>query len=174
MAGGGMYDQLGGGFHRYSVDERWLVPHFEKMLYDNALLACSYLEAWQVTQKTFYRQICEEVIAYILRDMTHPEGGFYSAEDADSEGQEGYFYTWTYEEIGSVLGKDESKLFVEFYHVEPEGNFEGRNILNTPQRLEEFASKKGLEVQGLAVLFALQTSNTLEDPREARPSFQRR
>ena len=156
MQRGGIYDQLGGGFSRYSVDERWLVPHFEKMLYDNALLAGCYLEAWQVTKKLFYRQICEEILSYVLRDMTHPEGGFYSAEDADSEGFEGFFYTWTLEEIRNVLGNDESKLFAEFYQVTEEGNFEGRNILNMPRRVEEFASTKNLEAQGLARLFALQ------------------
>ena len=94
MHRGGIYDHLGGGFSRYSVDEKWLVPHFEKMLYDNALLIDSYLEAWQLTKKPLYREICEEIIHYILRDMTHVEGGFYSAEDADSEGHEGWFYTW--------------------------------------------------------------------------------
>ena len=99
MHRGGIYDHLGGGFSRYSVDEKWLVPHFEKMLYDNAILAQAYLEAWQVTKRPLYRQVCEEILRYILRDMTHPEGGFYSAEDADSEGHEGLFYTWTFEEV---------------------------------------------------------------------------
>ena len=97
MSRGGIYDHLGGGFSRYSVDERWLIPHFEKMLYDNALLAQCYLEAWQMTKRPLYQQICESVIAYVLRDMTHPEGGFYSAEDADTEGEEGLFYSWTYD-----------------------------------------------------------------------------
>lgn len=142
MQRGGIYDHLGGGFSRYSVDEFWLVPHFEKMLYDNALLIFSYLEAWQITKKPLYRQICEDIIAYILRDMTNPLGGFYSAEDADSEDQEGKFYTWRLEEIQNVLGKDESALFCEFFNVTPEGNFEGRNILNIKDRLEEFSRKK--------------------------------
>ncbi len=156
MQRGGICDHLGGGFSRYSVDDRWLVPHFEKMLYDNALLAYSYLEAWQVTQKSFYRGVCDDILNYVLRDMTHPEGGFYSAEDADSEGHEGYFYTWTYDEIRSVLGKENSALFCEFYSVTPEGNFEGRNILHTPMRLEEFAQKKEMEVAELESLFGLQ------------------
>ena len=156
MQRGGIYDHLGGGFSRYSVDERWLVPHFEKMLYDNAILAFSYLEAWQVTQKPFYRQICEEIFSYVLRDMTHEKGGFYSAEDADSEGHEGYFYTWSYQEIVQLLGQNESKLFMEFYQVKPEGNFEGRNILHTPERLEEFALKKGMDPQEIAELFHTQ------------------
>ncbi|HEV8052794.1 MAG TPA: thioredoxin domain-containing protein [Parachlamydiaceae bacterium] len=156
MQRGGIYDHLGGGFSRYSVDEKWLVPHFEKMLYDNALLSHSYLEAWQVTQKPFYRQITEEILDYILRDMTHPDGGFYSAEDADSEGHEGLFYTWTQDEIKEILGEEEGKHFINFYHVTPQGNFDERNILNTPQRLEEFAAKHGLEAQELSELFATQ------------------
>jgi uncharacterized protein len=156
MQRGGIYDHLGGGFSRYSTDERWLVPHFEKMLYDNALLAHSYLEAWQVAQKPYYRQICEEILNYVLRDMVHPEGGFYSAEDADSEGHEGLFYTWTEEEVKKILGSEESKLFREFYHITPTGNFEGRNILNTPLRLEEFALRKGTDAHEMASLFASQ------------------
>ncbi len=156
MQRGGIYDHLGGGFSRYSVDERWLVPHFEKMLYDNALLAHSYLEAWQVTQKPMFRAITEDILNYILRDMTHPDGGFYSAEDADSEGHEGYFYTWNQDEIVQVLGKDASVLFCEFYGVTPEGNFEGRNILHTLLRLEEFAARKEMDPQELDSLFTLQ------------------
>lgn len=156
MHRGGLYDHLGGGFSRYSVDDKWLVPHFEKMLYDNALLAYSYLEAWKVTQKPLYRAVCEEVLEYILRDMTHPEGGFFSAEDADSEGHEGLFYTWKEKEITDALGQEESRLFIEFYQITPKGNFEGRNILNTPQSLEEFAAKRGLDPQEVGSLFALQ------------------
>ena len=156
MQRGGIFDHLGGGFSRYSVDERWLVPHFEKMLYDNALLAYSYLEAWQVTQRSFYRTVCSDILGYVLRDMIDPEGGFYSAEDADSEGHEGYFYTWTYDEIRNVLGNPESALFCEYYQVTPEGNFEGRNILHTPVRLEEFAAHKGMDLPEVETLFALQ------------------
>jgi uncharacterized protein len=156
MQRGGIYDHLGGGFSRYSVDERWLVPHFEKMLYDNALLAYSYLEAWRVTQRPFYSAVTKEILDYILRDMTHPEGGFYSAEDADSEGHEGRFYTWTLDEIYAVLGKEESKHFREFYQVNLEGNFEGRNILHTPVRLEEFAASKEMDLIELEALFVLQ------------------
>lgn len=156
MHRGGIYDHLGGGFSRYSVDEKWLVPHFEKMLYDNALLAYSYLEAWKVTQKPLYRTVCEEVLEYILRDMTHAEGGFFSAEDADSEGHEGLFYTWTEEEVRGILGKEESQLFIDFYQITQKGNFEGRNILHTPQSLEEFASKRGLDPQEIESLFAIQ------------------
>lgn len=156
MQRGGIYDHLGGGFSRYSVDEMWLVPHFEKMLYDNALLAYSYLEAWQVSQRPFYKTVCEEILNYVLRDMSHKDGGFYSAEDADSEGHEGYFYTWTLDEVQGVLGKEESKMFCQFYHITSGGNFEGRNILHTPQRLEEFANRSGLDAQEIGTLFALQ------------------
>lgn len=156
MQRGGIYDHLGGGFSRYSVDENWLVPHFEKMLYDNALLIFSYLEAWQVTKKQLYRDVCEEIIHYVLRDMTHPEGGFYSAEDADSEGHEGRFYTWTLEEIEEALGKTEAELFCQFYDVTEEGNFEGRSILHTKQRLEEFAHAHDLDPGDLAMKLQLQ------------------
>ena len=140
MHRGGIYDHLGGGFSRYSVDEKWLVPHFEKMLYDNAILAQSYLEAWQLTKKPLYRQVCEEILNYVLRDMTHPEGGFYSAEDADSEGHEGLFYTWGHEEVIEALG-EEGELFCQFYDITPEGNFEGRNILHTAVSVEDFAAR---------------------------------
>lgn len=156
MARGGICDHLGGGFSRYSVDDRWLVPHFEKMLYDNALLAHSYLEAWRVTQRPLFREVCQNILNYVMRDMKHPEGGFYSAEDADSEGHEGLFYTWTYDEIRNVLGEKESVLFCQYYNVTPEGNFEGRNILHTPVGLEEFAAKKGMDVAELDSLFRLQ------------------
>jgi uncharacterized protein YyaL (SSP411 family) len=128
MARGGMYDQLGGGFHRYSVDDHWLVPHFEKMLYDNALLARVYLHAWQVTGESFYRTITEEILDYVVREMTDPAGGFYSTQDADSEGEEGKFFVWTAQEIRDVLG-DEADKFMAAYGVTRHGNFEGKNIL---------------------------------------------
>lgn len=166
MAQGGIYDHLGGGFSRYSVDEAWLVPHFEKMLYDNAILAQSYLEAWQLTKRPLYRQVCEEVLQYVLRDMTHPQGGFYSAEDADSEGHEGYFYTWTYDEVKEVLGAD-AQIFCEFYGVTPQGNFEGRNILNMPLSLEEFADSHELQPEALQQQLAKQR-HQLWDVREKR------
>ncbi len=155
MHRGGIYDHLGGGSSRYSVDEKWLVPHFEKMLYDNAILAQSYLEAWQLTKRPLYRQVCEEILHYILRDMTHPEGGFYSAEDADSEGHEGLFYTWPYEEVMEILGT-KGQLFCEFYQITPSGNFEGRNILNTPLSLEEFASNHQMDPEELRKQFDVQ------------------
>src|SRR5207249_5207158 len=117
MARGGVYDQLGGGFHRYSVDDVWLVPHFEKMLYDNALLARAYLSAYQVTGHPLYRRIAEETLNYVAREMTSHEGGFYSSQDADSEGEEGKFYVWTPDEILSVLGEEDGKLFNLLYDV---------------------------------------------------------
>jgi hypothetical protein len=132
MASGGMYDHLGGGFARYSVDRVWLVPHFEKMLYDQALLARIYLHAWQVTRSDVYRQVLDETVGYVLRDLRHPDGGFYSAEDADSEGVEGKFYVWTPDEIRAALNgaREQSDATIEWYGVTDQGNFEGRNILN--------------------------------------------
>jgi uncharacterized protein YyaL (SSP411 family) len=130
MAAGGIYDQLGGGFHRYSVDGRWLVPHFEKMLYDNALLAGCYLDAWQATRHPEYARIVRQTLDYLLRDMTDPLHGFYSAEDADSAGEEGKFYVWTPEEIQEVLGAEKAETFGRVYDVTAAGNFEGRSILH--------------------------------------------
>ena len=150
MAGGGMYDHLGGGFARYSVDARWLVPHFEKMLYDNALLTRIYLYAYQQTKDPLYRRVAEETLEYVFRDMTDRSGGFYSSEDADSEGEEGKFYVWTRAEVLSILGDDDGKVFCEFFDVTDEGNFEhGHSILNTPRSLEEFAAEKGKSVDAL-------------------------
>jgi uncharacterized protein YyaL (SSP411 family) len=123
MAMGGIYDHLGGGFARYSTDARWLVPHFEKMLYDNALLVPVYVETFQATLDRSYRDVAEETLAYVRREMTSPEGTFYSTQDADSEGEEGKFYVWTAQEIEQVLGKDLAALFTDVYNVSPEGNW---------------------------------------------------
>lgn len=139
MAAGGIYDHLGGGFHRYSTDARWLVPHFEKMLYDNALLASCYLEAWQVTGNDAYARVVRETLDYVLRDMTAPEGGFYCSEDADSEGEEGKFYLWTPDEVQAVVGPQRAKVFNHVYDVTEPGNFEGQNILNRPKTIAEWA-----------------------------------
>jgi uncharacterized protein YyaL (SSP411 family) len=128
MARGGMYDQLGGGFHRYSVDAQWLTPHFEKMLYDAAQLVRVYLHTWQVTGDVFYRTIVEETLDYVVREMTDPSGGFYSTQDADSEGEEGKFFIWTPSEIRNLLGQ-EAEAFMEAYGVTAGGNFEGKSIL---------------------------------------------
>ncbi len=149
MAYGGMYDQVGGGFHRYSTDERWLVPHFEKMLYDNALLARVYIEAWQVTGKDLYRRIATETLDYVLRDMTDPAGGFHSAEDADSEGEEGVFYVWRPEEIEATLGSRDGAFVCDYFGVSKPGNFEGRNILNVPVDPVEFARRKNITTDEL-------------------------
>ena len=132
MAAGGIYDQLGGGFHRYATDEAWLVPHFEKMLYDNAQLARCYLHAWQWTGEPRYRAVVEETLDYLLRRMNHPRGGFFSAEDADSEGREGAFYVWTLEQMREVLAPDEVAAASTVYGVTDGGNFEGANILYLP------------------------------------------
>ncbi|RIL02789.1 MAG: thioredoxin domain-containing protein, partial [Proteobacteria bacterium] len=130
MARGGIYDQIGGGFHRYSTDERWLVPHFEKMLYDNALLSVTYLEAYQLLKDNFYRQIGLETLDYMQQEMQSPEGGFYSAEDAGEVGLEGEFYVWSFEQLKSELSLDELKLAERYFGVTPQGNFEhGKNIL---------------------------------------------
>ena len=150
MARGGMYDQLGGGFHRYSVDERWLVPHFEKMLYDNALLSRLYLEAYQLDPQPLYARVVEEILDYVVREMLNPEGGFYSTQDADSEGHEGKFFIWTPREIGEILGEEEGKVFCRYYDVTAQGNFEGANILNVPRPLEQVARELSLSPGELA------------------------
>ena len=130
MYRGGIFDHIGGGFARYSTDKKWLIPHFEKMLYDNALLAQAYLAAFRYTKKTIYGEIAKRILDYILREMTDSAGGFYCSQDADSEGIEGKFYAFSYEEVLSVLGKDQGKVFCDFYGITPEGNFEGANIAN--------------------------------------------
>ena len=123
MRKGGMYDHVGFGFHRYSTDAAWLVPHFEKMLYDQAMLVIAYVEAFQATGKAQYADTAREILTYVLRDMTSPEGGFYSAEDADSEGVEGKFYLWTQDEVTQILGDDDAKLFIKVFNIKPAGNF---------------------------------------------------
>jgi uncharacterized protein YyaL (SSP411 family) len=137
MAKGGIYDQLGGGFHRYSVDERWLVPHFEKMLYDNALLTRLYLEAGCAFNQPEFFRVARETLEYVLREMTSPEGGFYSSQDADSEGEEGRFFLWTVAEFRAVLGDELAPLAARFFDVTEEGNFEGHNILHRTIDLDE-------------------------------------
>jgi uncharacterized protein YyaL (SSP411 family) len=153
MAKGGIYDHLGGGFHRYSVDERWLIPHFEKMLYDNALLSRTYFEAFQATQKVRYCRVGEEILNYVLRDMTSPEGGFYSTQDADSEGLEGKFYVWTRDEIKKILGKETGTPFCAYYGVGTEGNFEGgASVLNIASTFENVSRLYGISVEELGKL----------------------
>jgi hypothetical protein len=147
MARGGIRDHLGGGFHRYSVDDRWLVPHFEKMLYDNALLVRTYLEAWQATGKPEYREVVESTLTYVQECLTSPEGGFYSSEDADSEGEEGKFYVWTRAEIESVLDSEDAPLFCDVYGVSEAGNWEGVNILCQRRSPEAAAAERDLPVE---------------------------
>jgi uncharacterized protein len=149
MAEGGIYDQLGGGFHRYSTDARWLVPHFEKMLYDNALLSRLYLHHFQVTQSSLSRATVEGVLDYVLREMTDPLGGFYSTQDADSEGHEGKFFVWDIGEIRSALGDTATTLFCDYYNVTDKGNFEGKNILNVTRTLEDVATANRVPVDEL-------------------------
>jgi hypothetical protein len=159
MRYGGIFDHIGYGFCRYSVDERWLVPHFEKMLYDQAMLTMAYTEAHQATGEARHGAVATEILTYVLRDMTAPEGGFYTAEDADSEGEEGLFYVWTPTEIKEHLGKDLADLFCRFYDIGPHGNFEdGRSILHTRIPLESFATRENMEVAEL--------ENLLEEARE--------
>jgi uncharacterized protein YyaL (SSP411 family) len=145
IAAGGIYDQLGGGFHRYSTDQQWLVPHFEKMLYDNALLADLYLETFQITRLTEFAQTARETLDYVLREMTAAEGGFYSTQDADSEGVEGKFYVWSYDEIFKTLDQDVAAPFARVYQVTRQGNWEGQNILHRTQSIEQSAAELGLD-----------------------------
>jgi len=149
IANGGIFDHLGGGFHRYSTDERWLVPHFEKMLYDNALLTITYLEAYQITKNANYKETAIATVDYVLREMTSSEGGFYSSQDADSEGEEGKFYVWQKSEIETILGKEESRLFCDIYDVSDQGNWEGKNILYLRRSLEGAAKEYGLSLSEL-------------------------
>jgi len=157
MARGGLFDHVGFGFHRYATDREWLVPHFEKMLYDQAMLAITLVEAWQVTGKDLYRRRAEQVFAYVLRDMTTPEGGFCAAEDADSEGEEGRFYVWTEQEIRETLPKEEADLAIRAFCVTPEGNYldeatqqrTGANILHLEDAPEALADELGLSAEAL-------------------------
>ncbi len=149
MAYGGIYDQIGGGFHRYSVDARWLVPHFEKMLYDNAQLAKVYLLAYQRTHKPLYRRVAEETFDFVFREMTSPEGGFYSAIDAETDAEEGKYYVWTEEEIRDVLGRRKSKLVLKAYGATKGPNFEGKNVLYLPSPIAKVAKEEGKSEEGV-------------------------
>jgi uncharacterized protein YyaL (SSP411 family) len=179
MAGGGMYDHLGSGFHRYSTDGRWLVPHFEKMLYDNALLVLAYLEAWQIARESpettrangldaaGYEAVVRETLDYVLREMTQPEGGFYSTQDADSEGEEGKFFVWTEREILDALGPEHGRWFCAAYDVTPHGNWEGHTILNRPRSEQQVAEQLGIDFGRLRESLA-QSRHTLFDLRKQR------
>ncbi len=177
MARGGIFDHLGGGFHRYSVDSRWLVPHFEKMLYDNALLAHLYIEAFQVTGNPLYKKTAEKTIDYLLREMRDPEGGFYSSQDADSppengfsETQEGFYYLWDYQELQQALG-DDFPLFAKLYGIQPKGNFEGKSILHLAYLPETLCKETGVSADELQAIESrsLFTLQTLRKKRPAPP-----
>jgi uncharacterized protein len=154
MACGGIYDQIGGGFHRYSVDAEWLVPHFEKMLYDNALLSRLYTRAFQRWRDPLFARVARETLGFVAREMTSPEGAFYSTLDADSEGEEGKFYLWSREEIEESLGAEEASIFCKLFDVTSGGNFEGNNILNIPREPEAVASESGIGAEKLAEIAA--------------------
>ncbi|HEX5882906.1 MAG TPA: thioredoxin domain-containing protein, partial [Pyrinomonadaceae bacterium] len=174
MANGGIYDQLGGGFHRYSTDARWLVPHFEKMLYDNALLSRLYLHYFQLSQNQSARNTVEGILDYVLREMTDPAGGFYSTQDADSEGHEGKFFVWDIKEIQTALGETAAARFCDYYNVTESGNFEGKNIPNVTRSLEDVAVAHNITVSELAaslneskrILFELRESRIKPDRDE--------
>lgn len=173
MASGGMYDHVGGGFHRYSTDKRWLVPHFEKMLYDNALLVMGYLEGYQVTGDKDFDRIVREILRYVKRDMTSPDGAFYSATDADSltpsgHREEGYFFTWTPEELEKVLGKERAKAVKKYYSVGLFGNFEGRNILHTPKTVTKIAESLKISEKKLRAIIE-ESKEILYQVRSHRP-----
>ena len=174
IAAGGIHDQVGGGFHRYAVDARWLVPHFEKMLYDNAQLAMIYLSAFQATARQGYRRVVEKTLDYVLREMTHSGGGFYSATDADSanehgEREEGWFFTWTPDELAQVLSADELALVTAHHGVTPAGNFEGRNILHVARPLAELTGELGAPVESLRARLSA-AHQKLYAARGARPA----
>jgi uncharacterized protein YyaL (SSP411 family) len=174
MAAGGMYDQAGGGFHRYSVDAEWLVPHFEKMLYDNARLAVDYLEGWQATGREDFAGVTRDILRYVARDMTSPVGAFYSATDADSlnaEGhrEEGFFFTWTPAELRETLGAETSRIVETYYGVKAEGNFEGRTILHRPNSDADVAKWLGLSVEELRAAVD-RARETLYEARKSRPA----
>jgi uncharacterized protein YyaL (SSP411 family) len=167
MSEGGMYDQLGGGFHRYSVDAKWLVPHFEKMLYDNALLSRMYLHLYQVTKNDDARRIAEETLDYVVREMTDGEGGFYSSQDADSEGEEGKFFVWSRAEVIEVLGDQDGTVFCDYFDVTQAGNFEGHNILHVTRSMQDVAVRNKISSAELLELLT-RSRQKLFELREQR------
>ncbi len=171
MARGGIHDHLAGGFHRYSVDARWLVPHFEKMLYDNALLGRLYVNAYQVTGDPELRWVAEGTLEHLLTDMRAPEGGFYSALDADSEGEEGTFYVWTPAEVRALLDKETADLFMRCYDVSEAGNFEKSNILHLPHDLGAVATREGVRLEALRELLQDARQILLEARKLREPPF---
>jgi uncharacterized protein YyaL (SSP411 family) len=171
MIQGGIYDQLGGGFARYSTDAEWLAPHFEKMLYDNALLVASLSEAYQLTKNKTYKEVIEATIDFIEKELMHKEGGFFSALDADSEGEEGKFYVWDYTEIEHLLGED-AAVFMRYFNVRKEGNWEGKNILHTSTTLDEFAQKEELAIEDVRKIIGKGREILLQERnKRIRPSL---
>jgi uncharacterized protein YyaL (SSP411 family) len=173
MAAGGMFDQVGGGFHRYSTDQQWLVPHFEKMLYDNAQLVVAYLEGYQASGRQGFADVARRVLDYVDREMTAPEGGFFSATDADSptpEGhsEEGWFFTWTPQEVEAVIGPEETRVVAAFYGMSPEGNFEGRTIFNRARPAAEVAAQLGISEPEMQAVLKVARAR-LYRARELRP-----
>ncbi|HEV2527298.1 MAG TPA: thioredoxin domain-containing protein [Thermomicrobiales bacterium] len=168
MADGGMYDQIGGGFHRYSVDAEWLVPHFEKMLYDNAQLLSTYLDGWLLLGEERYREVADQTATYVLREMTDPSGAFYSAQDADTEGVEGKTFVWTPEEIRSLLLPGDAAIVIAAFGVTDAGNFEGENILNRPRPLADVAAELGTTAEEVDVVLR-RASRKLLAARQQRP-----
>lgn len=166
MIQGGIYDQIGGGFSRYSTDNEWLVPHFEKMLYDNALMIISLTEAFQVTKNEEYKKVAIQTISFLIRELKNPKGGYYASIDADSEGIEGKYYVWDYEEIKDLLGKD-AILFCEYYDITPEGNWEGKNILRRLKPLQVFAKETGVGIEELKDVL-IKSEKILFECRETR------
>lgn len=169
MASGGIYDHLRGGFHRYSTDTYWLVPHFEKMLYDNALLIRLYLHAYQVTGNNTYRVVVEETLDYVIAEMTDKSGGFFSSQDADTEGEEGKYFVWRPEEIEDLLGKEQGSLFNKYFNVDIDGNFEGMSILNVTMSKSDFMFSEGLEKSEFENLIS-QSKSLLLESRATRTS----
>jgi len=167
MAEGGMYDQLGGGFHRYSVDAKWLVPHFEKMLYDNALLSRVYVHSYQLTKDEFAKRIAKETLDYVVREMTDVSGGFYSTQDADSEGEEGKFFVWSKDEVVTALGQHDAEVFCDYFDVTGAGNFEGHNILHVSAPIEDVATRQKVDVEKVRAIVA-RGRKTLFEIREGR------
>jgi uncharacterized protein YyaL (SSP411 family) len=172
MARGGIYDQLGGGFHRYSVDASWLVPHFEKMLYDNAQLVPLYLAAFQITDDAFFARIARETLDYVIREMRHPSGGFFSTQDADSEGEEGKFFVWTADEVRRIVGDDDADVVCRYWDVTEAGNFEGANILHVTLDVEQLAKLHRREIAATRGLLAEARQKLLEArERRVRPGL---
>ncbi len=171
MAQGGIYDHVSGGFCRYSTDAVWMIPHFEKMLADNAIIARAYLEASKYTKKNDYLLICQEILDYLVREMQLPSGGFCSAEDADIDGKEGLFYTWTQEEIASCFNEAESELFCHYFGVTSKGNFDGRSVLHMPFSLQEYAEATGVAPEKIQDVISRGRSFLLEKRRTKKQPF---